>query len=561
MDLQLADLGTTFAIGAYVIATIEVLFLIFLGKNVLQAINLTGLIGGATRASVVLGILSFAVGMLSEDLSNKFADVDPPRACQFKDFILHPDCSLTNYLLDSEKELRRDALMKPNGALNPLGSELHALGAFSAHAGNPGLDLEEHLATHPKGAIDPKRMEGVANALYYFAKNTVYREDNHYDELKHIQIRIDFSRSLAIVSCFMIVFALVLSIVAAIRDALDRQQSKSRRPPTYRYFCRAIGSVSFLVLAFLAARLAYAAEELEFNKRVFGYFASLQRAEQNAPRESGTVPGISGMVYVAKTGFLTVHDFKSGDARARIGRLRVTDRGTPYESMSTDWSATGEPSDLEAVCIDPVHPDELLAAESGPTRTGPGRLFRLQIDIDVDKATVSLRARNTVLLPADTANVEGMACARGEKDATLIVLGERGDPGRGKRGRLRWAQLTAATSALNVIGEVDLVPPDPEWREPVKGHRDISDLYLDERGSLWAVAATDPNRDTGPFESLVYPAGSVTATGVSLAASPTVRHRIQGFKVEALAAPLIPESMFSMGTDDEGFGGTWRPLR
>ena len=89
-------------------------------------------------------------------------------------------------------------------------------------------------------------------------------------------------------------------------------------------------------------------------------------------------------------------------------------------------------------------------------------------------------------------------------------------------------------------------------------------MYIDPAGTLWAVASTDEG-DNGPFRSVIYRVGQVT-TGVTppvnLAPSLVPDWIVDGLKVEALAAPAaaVPASVLSVGTDDENYGGVWRPL-
>ncbi|GEM_PF-2387517 len=42
--------------------------------------------------------------------------------------------------------------------------------------------------------------------------------------------------------------------------------------------------------------------------------------------------------------------------------------------------------------------------------------------------------------------------------------------------------------------------------------------------------------------------------------TPVVAYRVDGFKVEAIARGAVDQSLLTIGTDDERFGGTWRPL-
>jgi hypothetical protein len=95
--------------------------------------------------------------------------------------------------------------------------------------------------------------------------------------------------------------------------------------------------------------------------------------------------------------------------------------------------------------------------------------------------------------------------------------------------------------------------------------RGCSDIYVDNQGVLW-VATTQDASDAGPFRSTVYRYGAFDQTQAFslMGASPVMpgeaKWVLDGFKIEALGAPVIAGSVLSFATDDEGFGGIWRPL-
>jgi hypothetical protein len=89
--------------------------------------------------------------------------------------------------------------------------------------------------------------------------------------------------------------------------------------------------------------------------------------------------------------------------------------------------------------------------------------------------------------------------------------------------------------------------------------RACTDLAIDHDGSLLVTAAFDPGNE-GPFGSVVYRVsfGGAQMTTQTL---PTVNEitRIDGLKVEAIAHSGTTGQMW-IGSDDEAFGGTVRPL-
>lgn len=86
---------------------------------------------------------------------------------------------------------------------------------------------------------------------------------------------------------------------------------------------------------------------------------------------------------------------------------------------------------------------------------------------------------------------------------------------------------------------------------------------------LEAVCAI-PGRegDNGPFHSVIYQAGYFIIDQKNKTirfarnAKPKILSDLSGIKVEALAAPAVnvPNSLYSIATDDERYGGIWRPL-
>ena len=72
---------------------------------------------------------------------------------------------------------------------------------------------------------------------------------------------------------------------------------------------------------------------------------------------------------------------------------------------------------------------------------------------------------------------------------------------------------------------------------------------------------TVPNPDIGPFRSAVFKIGTVDAFGVVLDTEPTVHAVVDGFKVESVAVRENGNGVeLFIGTDDEDYGGTLRPL-
>mmetsp|Transcript_684 Transcript_684/g.2291 ORF Transcript_684/g.2291 Transcript_684/m.2291 type:complete len:456 (+) Transcript_684:50-1417(+) len=112
-------------------------------------------------------------------------------------------------------------------------------------------------------------------------------------------------------------------------------------------------------------------------------------------------------------------------------------------------------------------------------------------------------------------------------------------------------------------------------------NRPIVSLDVDDSGGIYAAAAYDTDGDFGPYNSAVYKIGELTFHPeflgfpmVEIYPEPTMFAEVNGFKVEAVArADKVPVNMYYngeasavsgpmtfLGTDDENYGGTLRPI-
>lgn len=282
---------------------------------------------------------------------------------------------------------------------------------------------------------------------------------------------------------------------------------------------------------------------------------------------SASIPGISGMAPMSDGRYLIVMDTKAYAQDLRFGAIdAVAEGGSRFSPMPVrGWETVGGLSnDLEALCALPGRTDEFLAAESSYRDADYGRVFHLRVR---DGAVELLHAMK---LPTERSNgkddmgYEGLACRRIGEDRYLLALGERGGSKVRPRGSLRFGEFNASVGTLAwQANESELHAPG-SWLS-VPPHRDIADLYVDGAGTLWAVAASDPD-DYGPFRSLVWSPGRM-GDGLdqpmdTARADREPRWIVDGFKVEALSSPdgRIPGGVLSIGSEDEKLGGAWRAL-
>lgn len=144
----------------------------------------------------------------------------------------------------------------------------------------------------------------------------------------------------------------------------------------------------------------------------------------------------------------------------------------------------------------------------------------------------------------------------------VIVLATRGGDYPYEVGRVYWGYVDFETGEFALSGEgasgraiSDLVGSSPFLRG-------CSDMYIDRRGCLWLASCEDLG-DNGPFRSRVVRYGSLDLTSSfwdGPSSFPSISWTINGLKVEALGAPVVAGCVLSFATDDEDYGGIWRPL-
>lgn len=282
---------------------------------------------------------------------------------------------------------------------------------------------------------------------------------------------------------------------------------------------------------------------------------------------TASIPGISGMAPMSDGRYLIVADTKSYSEDLRFGVIdAVAEGGTRFSPIPVrGWEAVGGLSnDLEALCALPGRSDEFLAAESSYRDADYGRVLHLRVRDGVVELLRAMKLPTERSNGKDDMGFEGLACRRIGEARYLLALGERGGAAVRPRGSLRFGEFDAAAGILTWQDhEMPLHAPG-SWLS-VPPHRDIADLYVDGAGTLWAVAASDPD-DYGPFRSLVWTPGrlgdSLDRPLLTDHADREPRWIVDGFKVEALSSPdrRIPGGVLSIGSEDEKLGGAWRVL-
>jgi hypothetical protein len=258
-----------------------------------------------------------------------------------------------------------------------------------------------------------------------------------------------------------------------------------------------------------------------------------------------------------KERYLLVHDTKAGRVGPRVGRV-LTGPGCRYQELPLDWSAVGgESSDLESACPVEGAENQFLLAESSYYQGKYGRVFWLDASSSIQPVVTG-----KFLLPVLDQEIEGIATRQLDPRRWLVLLGGRGSRDGLMPGRIYWGVLEGATMEV-AWTPAGLQGEEVQLPRPVGPQaRTLSDMYLDQQGTLMVSACVDPG-DDGPFRSLIYVGGHIRAD----AQSPFVRPRqasgvwwVDGCKIEALAPPPRPGYGPAYATDDEDLDGIWRAV-
>jgi hypothetical protein len=316
MEFDLKELAATLTIGAFFVFGFEFIILNFFGKSISGKIfnNL----GDESRKYVMGAVIvtfCFIFGMGLEDVSNKFVDDD----------------SWLSILpfINSDDEIKYQVFFYKNEPKDfeksPFITKALFKNLISAPYQEESSNLENYFwsvkkAKESNAALpetpDKEKVKNVIKRFYYDAKNEVYKTINYYDELKKIQMRIDFSRSmLAVVSFLISVISVtmmfkipLICIVGKYKRELmpyllKIKQIRNRKGRTrllnvlrlknkkfyrlnnirkkwfakpYLRWKRVLITYAILLSIYGLSAFAYASEEAEYDKRVYGYYLSIK---------------------------------------------------------------------------------------------------------------------------------------------------------------------------------------------------------------------------------------------------------------------------------------------
>ena len=277
--------------------------------------------------------------------------------------------------------------------------------------------------------------------------------------------------------------------------------------------------------------------------------------------QATTLLDLSGLAPLGPGFAVGVHDGKNPDEddRPRASLLRLSDSpaGVTWEPIAFDWGDDlEEPNDLESASGVPGT-SMVVMAESGDDGSDFQRLFLFDVDVDADggpSATVS----GVADWPTPVFNVEGMAVAQiGEDYVLLYAERAEGDP------------TTAIQMAPMTLDPFELgAPSSAAFTSPAVlgvGDRPVSAMEVSQ-GFIHIASAFDSGNDNGPFGASVWLIGAVIESDdgpvLDMLPEPSIVAFTDGYKTESLANLQAADGTteLHLGTDDENYGGTLRPL-
>ena len=288
------ELGLTVMVGVFSILGLEVMMHYFFNRP------LTGLFqeilekqagtsdtktenGNDNTATVVLFVAAaFTVGIVAEDLSFKYDNELPFRTIPAKITRGHfvqklglptEDDDLVSSLLGSMKDPKPNQLLTElayNNAFlindHPQIGEKVQRWILTADRCIPGSQ-EENCPSQ-------RDVEKAFKYLFYFAKNTAYSNEYHYDELRKIQSRLEFMRSLSMIAFIYFAIGVVLWVVLSFKRRLWDRKKGTVPEEIYKVHSKAPMVLAVLFLVYFFSLWAYSRETDAFNRRAFGYLSS-----------------------------------------------------------------------------------------------------------------------------------------------------------------------------------------------------------------------------------------------------------------------------------------------
>ena len=529
MNIELQQLGSTIIIGIFVLFSLVVFITQFskttpyirLENQFKKSKNMDAFPQFIIFAIIVL--IALSLGIIAENLSDDFTDKFP----------------LSNFV-GEEKGMRTKLLFDKDGSLTSFGVQLHRANVLNTFGYDKHNDLDK-----------------IANDIYYFAKNTVYKHETYFNELRDIQIRISFTRSFALISLFLVLLFIFSLFRILIIQKIERV-NKSGNKSVNQIISEGFSLIAFLILAG-ASLSSYAKEEKQFNLRVYGYFYTLISSNDE---EFQSI--ISKMVPPPISGLTTLKSDKEENSEKKENRYAVVDKKISYghrvfrvgldrgeiyyEPLPVQWNDKYRvPADLEGICSDE---SSLWVVEGSKWRNNNPRLLELKQTEDY-----TWELAKSIELPSELTDIEGLECKRDDSNNLWFLLGQRGN-------KQEMTELHRYKLEKKGKDDFELIQKKPSYpitsplQSPLEGVRHISDLAIINKTLV--ISSARDNGDYGPFESVVFSVGCIN-DDMSLQGKIEpinwLDEQVDEIKVEGITDGWKPDTLL-VGADNENLEDT-----
>jgi hypothetical protein len=253
MGFELNEIGATLAAGMYFLIGLAALF--FVARPGWSRAVLGRLHSSKLPVAIVGGIVSFAIGIFLERLSNLASD--------------------RLSILPKDEDIR-------SGVFHEKFADDYALEAahISAVWGPraPGMLLQLTQATEVSSLSPPTpSAPSAAGEIYFEAKSAAMRDGSYAADLMLTQTHIRFTRSFAVTSFAL---AALACVVAALRLLLALR-SRWAIPGGAGVHARHCAAIVFaFALLWWTTRTAYELEEEHYDERAYGYYLHMIRGDR-----------------------------------------------------------------------------------------------------------------------------------------------------------------------------------------------------------------------------------------------------------------------------------------
>ena len=154
-----------------------------------------------TFVGMVLLVIFYAVGILTEDITDSITEGDKNNNSNLFRFILF---DFPKKKLGKEYENRLQAILKENGDFNALGKGIikndSLINLLAKKYNTTGSCYKQKYVKRYYRSRNKSDLEGFINDVYFLSKNWAYSQDTYFNELELIQNRINLGQGLFYVS-------------------------------------------------------------------------------------------------------------------------------------------------------------------------------------------------------------------------------------------------------------------------------------------------------------------------------------------------------------------------